>query len=80
MKNGLENDSGSKNIIIPFSEIEIYLEKLKDHESAIQTTVYIASTYPCGIDRIRAYRTALAFAENWKDNFVLVNSYFLILG
>ena len=64
--------SSSANIVLPFVDISAYLDKLTDYEFAIQTTVYMASLYPCGIDRILAYRTALDFAENWKENLPLV--------
>jgi hypothetical protein len=39
----------------------------------------MASMYPCGVDRIQAYRTALAFAENCKD-FVMVFLLLVIIG
>ncbi len=53
--------------------IKKYLEKLGDSEFAIQTSVFIGGLYPCGLERIHAYRTAIELAEVWKSNSIIVS-------
>ena len=53
-----------------FSFFKPMLSKLKDNEVAVQTTVYIAGHFPCGSERVAAYRLALLFAEKWQQSCI----------
>ena len=48
-----------------FTDFRALLSKIKDHESAVQTTVYVAGCFPCGPDRISTYKLAIQFSERW---------------
>jgi hypothetical protein len=50
-----------------FSQIEPLLYKLTDPMLAIRTIESIAEAYPCGPERISAFRTGCAIAEQWQQ-------------
>lgn len=57
-------DSAS-TLRLKFADFRPLLLKYREIGDALQMTAYTASVFPCGPDRIQAYKTALHLAEKW---------------
>jgi hypothetical protein len=64
---------------ITFSDFKIWIMKIRSHEISVQTAVYVAGRFPCGEDRINAYRCAKLCAERWVQSFPSNEVYCLTL-
>jgi hypothetical protein len=56
------NGNGS----VKFADFKKWINKLQTFELAVQTSVFVAGRFPCGEDRIAAYKVAYLLAEKWS--------------
>lgn len=54
---------------ITFLDFRSWIAKLKGHETAVQTAVFVAGRFSCGPDRISAYKMAESLSERWVNSF-----------
>ena len=64
---------GSSSLRVDFQDIKPLLMKIKKFEVSVQTSVYVAGIFPCGVDRIMAYRFAVHCTEKWLRQMKEVN-------
>lgn len=50
---------------VTFSEFKPFLSKIRNLPLAIDTSCIIALEFPCGEDRVLAYKMAQSLAEKW---------------
>jgi hypothetical protein len=50
---------------VSFADFKPFVSKIRDCEVAVRHACNIAITFPCGEDRIAAYKMAQLFTEKW---------------
>ncbi|KAI8911677.1 hypothetical protein EDD86DRAFT_203002 [Gorgonomyces haynaldii] len=61
----VERISRDKENDLGFGDMRAWIAKLKSNEQAVQTAVYVGGRFPCGPDRIQAYKMAHFNADRW---------------
>lgn len=75
----LKNTENRDSIAITFADFKALIGKIRGHEKAVTTAVYVAGRFPCGEDRIAAYKMAQHFTERWVQSFSNVEVHFHIM-
>ncbi|KXS20915.1 hypothetical protein M427DRAFT_348724 [Gonapodya prolifera JEL478] len=64
-----KSTSGAKNQQwVKFQDVRSYFHKVQDYEESIRKSVFVGGLFPCGPDRIQAYKCGSLLVDKWQHN------------